>query len=209
MRTTVRRRFAEFFASRGWHVRERLFGGVEWSFADKHNWARRGVLIAHAGFVIIAAGTTLYWARGFSGELARAHRTDGRRSPQTQAVVRLDNFAYNIAPIMTKSGMVYQPIDYVSHVTVTGSDGIPKAMTRARQPSDRRRRHALLSSQLRLRHEVSRYARRPSRPERFRAARFLEGDTFEIPGAQRSVTYERFVPDRRQAERLARRPTRG
>ena len=39
-------------------------------FADKHNWARRGVLIAHAGFVIVAAGTTLYWARGFSGELA-------------------------------------------------------------------------------------------------------------------------------------------
>ena len=48
-------------------------------FADKHNWARRGVLVAHVGFVIIAAGTTLYWARGFSGETARAHRPDGRR----------------------------------------------------------------------------------------------------------------------------------
>ncbi|MGC2651577.1 MAG: cytochrome c biogenesis protein ResB, partial [Candidatus Cybelea sp.] len=48
---TVRSRLAEFFASRGWRIRERIFGGIEWSFADKHNWARRGVLIAHAGFV--------------------------------------------------------------------------------------------------------------------------------------------------------------
>ena len=36
----------------------------------RHNWARRGVLVAHIGFVIVAAGTTLYWARGFSGDMA-------------------------------------------------------------------------------------------------------------------------------------------
>ena len=94
----------------------------EWSFADKHDWARRGVLVAHAGFVIIAAGTTLYWARGFSGEIAVL---TGRPCaiPQTGAVLRLDDFAYKIEPTQTKSGMVYQPIDYVSRVTVTGNDG--------------------------------------------------------------------------------------
>ncbi len=66
----VRRRLAAALTARGWLIRERVFGGIEWSFADKHNWARRGVLVAHAGFVIVAAGTTLYWARGFSGDLA-------------------------------------------------------------------------------------------------------------------------------------------
>ena len=99
-------------------MRERAFGGVEWTFADKHNWARRGVLVAHLGFVIIAAGTTLYWARGFSGETA-VLTGQTVEIPQTHAALRLDDFAYKIAPIATKSGMVYQPIDYVSHVTVS------------------------------------------------------------------------------------------
>ena len=124
------------FASRGWRIRERVFGGVEWSFADKHNWARRGVLVAHAGFVIIAAGTTLYWARGFSGEMA-VLKGETAQVAQTHALIRLDDFAYRIAPIMTKSGMVYQPIDYVSRVTVTGNDGVPKQMTvRVNHPID-------------------------------------------------------------------------
>ena len=132
----MRRRVAEFFAKRGWQVRERDFGGVEWTFVDKHNWARRGVLVAHVGFVIIAAGTTIYWARGFSGEFAvltgqtvQVERTQSGGSPR--------QFLVQDPPIMTKSGIVYQPIDYVSHVTVTGSDGTPKAMTlRVNHPID-------------------------------------------------------------------------
>ncbi|HXM07871.1 MAG TPA: cytochrome c biogenesis protein ResB, partial [Candidatus Acidoferrum sp.] len=61
----VREQVATTLRRRGWTIRERAFGGVEWTFADKNNWARRGVLVAHIGFVIIAAGTTMYWARGF------------------------------------------------------------------------------------------------------------------------------------------------
>ncbi|MBV9407479.1 MAG: cytochrome c biogenesis protein ResB, partial [Candidatus Eremiobacteraeota bacterium] len=53
---SVRERIAVFFGDRGWQVRKREFGGTEWTFADKSNWARRGVLVAHIGFVVIAIG---------------------------------------------------------------------------------------------------------------------------------------------------------
>ena len=69
-RANVRARIAAFFAARGWQVRKRAFGGTEWTFADKNNWARRGVLVAHVGFLIIAIGTTIYWAKGYSGQFA-------------------------------------------------------------------------------------------------------------------------------------------
>jgi cytochrome c biogenesis protein ResB len=82
----VRARIAAFFAARGWHVRKREFGGDEWTFADKNNWARRGVLVAHVGFVIIALGTTIYWAKGFSGQFAVLSGTSAT-IPQTGATV--------------------------------------------------------------------------------------------------------------------------
>ncbi|MBV9332618.1 MAG: cytochrome c biogenesis protein ResB, partial [Candidatus Eremiobacteraeota bacterium] len=97
----VRARVAQTLRARGWQIRERIFGGIEWSFADKHNWARRGVLVAHCGFVIVAAGTTLYWARGFSGDMA-VLTGQTQQVPQTQALLRLDDFSYKISPIMTK-----------------------------------------------------------------------------------------------------------
>ncbi|MGH7757203.1 MAG: cytochrome c biogenesis protein ResB, partial [Vulcanimicrobiaceae bacterium] len=118
----VRSRIERFFASRGWQVRKREFGGVEWTFADKHNWARRGVLVAHVGFVIIAAGTTIYWAFGFSGDTTVLSGS-AVRIPRTEAVLRLDRFYYKIDPIQTKSGIVYQPIDYVSDLHVTDRAG--------------------------------------------------------------------------------------
>ena len=46
--------------------------------------------------------------------------------PHRQATLQLNDFHYKVQPIMTKSGMIYQPIDYVSNVTVVGKDGIPK-----------------------------------------------------------------------------------
>ena len=92
--------------------------------------------MAHAGFVILAAGTTLYWARGFAGEFAVV-TGQTQRVERTRALISLDNFAYKISPIMTKSGMVYQPIDYVSQVRVTGKDGIQKRYTlRVNHPID-------------------------------------------------------------------------
>ena len=188
----VRRRIAEFFASRGWAVRERPFGGVEWTFADRHNWARRGVLVAHAGFVIIAAGTTLYWARGFSGEMAVLTGNTAQVA-QTHALLRLDDFAYKIAPIMTKSGMVYQPIDYVSRVTVTGNDGVPKAMTvRVNHPIDvDGTLYYQASYGFGARFDVSRYGRRDAA---LSARTLLEGESLDLPGSGRSVIYDRFAP---------------
>ena len=119
---TVRERVEAFFAARGWEVRKREFGGVEWTFADKHNWARRGVLVAHVGFVIIAAGTTLYWAFGYSG-VTSVLAGSSVRIPENGTTFRLDRFRYRIDPIRTRSGIVYQPIDYVSDVTVADKAG--------------------------------------------------------------------------------------
>ncbi|HTU82757.1 MAG TPA: cytochrome c biogenesis protein ResB [Candidatus Acidoferrales bacterium] len=189
---TVRERLAAFFGRRGWQIRERLFDGVEWSFADKHNWARRGVLVAHIGFVIIAAGTTIYWARGFSGETA-VLTGETVTVPETHATIRLNDFRYAIQPIMTKSGMVYQPIDYVSDVTVTGKDGVPKHyIVRVNHPIDVDGTLYYQSSygfgmRFRL---TDRGVAVPGVPGRTLA----EGDSFEVPGTQRSVVYERFVP---------------
>jgi cytochrome c biogenesis protein len=188
----IRRRLAQFLRARGWHVRERLFGGVEWSFGDRHNWARRGVLIAHAGFVIIAAGTTLYWARGFSGEfpLLTGQTT---QVPQTRALIRLDKFAYRIDPIVTKSGMVYQPIDYVSNVTVIGNDGIPKHMTvRVNHPIDvDGTLYYQASYGFGMRFLVTHQGRRSAA---LSSRTLLEGDSFQLPGTARTVLYDRFAP---------------
>ena len=189
---SVRSRVAGFFAERGWQVRSKEFGGTEWTFADKHNWARRGVLIAHIGFVIIAAGTTIYWARGFSGETA-VLTGSSVEIPQTHAILRLDDFAYTIEPIATKSGIVYQPIDYVSHVTVTGKDGIPKRMTvRVNHPIDV---DGTLYYQASYGFGMRFLVTHDGRPDPALSSRTLfEGDSLDIPGTQRTVVYERFAP---------------
>jgi cytochrome c biogenesis protein len=133
---TVRESVERFFVERGWLVRNRELGGTEWTFADKFNWARKGVLIAHVGFVVIAVGTTLYWAFGYSGETA----IDSGSSvtiPRSGATLALERFNYRIDPITTRSGVVYQPIDYVSDLAVTGRDGVARKMTlRVNHPID-------------------------------------------------------------------------
>ncbi len=122
---TVRERVEAFFAARGFEVRKRELGGTLWTFADQHNWARRGVLVAHVGFVIIAAGTTLYWAFGYSG-VASVLAGSSVTIPQNGTTFKLDRFRYRIDPIQTRSGIVYQPIDYVSDVDVTDKQGVRK-----------------------------------------------------------------------------------
>jgi len=132
----IRERIERFFRSTGWFVRKRELGGEEWTFADRHNWARRGVLVAHIGFVIIAAGTTWYWARGFSGETAILTGTTAT-IPQTGAQIKLEHFNYRFDPIQTKAGLVYQPIDYVSQVQYVGKDGVARSATiRVNHPLD-------------------------------------------------------------------------
>ena len=188
----IRERVDAFFRTRGWLVRKRAFDGTEWTFADKFGWARRGVLIAHLGFVIIAAGTTVYWARGFSGETAIITGQSGE-IPQTHAIVTLNDFSYRISPILTKSGIVYQPIDYVSQVTVTGKDGARKALTvRVNHPIDIDGTLLYQASygfamQFTVTHDGKRDA---SLSDRILA----EGESFQLPGTHTTVSYDRFVP---------------
>lgn len=189
---SVRGRVEEFFRKRRWQVRKREFGGTEWTFADKHNWARRGVLVAHMGFTIIAAGTSVYWASGFAGDSAV---TVGQTIdvPHRQATLRLNDFHYKIQPIMTKSGMVYQPIDYVSNVTVVGKDGVPKNETiRVNHPIDIDGTLYYQSSygfavRFLVTHAGTRDAALSERT-------YMTGESFTLPGSQRQIQFSQFVP---------------
>lgn len=187
----VRGRVERFFLSHGWQIRKREFGGEEWSFVDKHNWARRGVLVAHVGFVIIAAGTTVFWATGFSGEFSVL---SGQTAtiPQTGARVALDRFAYRIEPVATKTGLVYQPIDYVSNAVVTGKDGVPRpAVIRVNDPYNVDGVKIYQSTygfavNFVLTHDGVPAAGPPNTP-------LKEGDGFTIDGTTRSILYSQFI----------------
>ena len=188
---TVRARIERFFAARGWQIRKRELGGEEWTFVDKHNWARRGVLVAHVGFVIIAAGTTIYWATGYSGTFSVL---SGQTAtiPQSQATVALEQFGFRIDPIATKTGIVYQPIDYVSHAKVTGKDGIAHdAVIRVNQPYDVDGVKIYQATYgfgitFVLTHDGKPIAGPPTTPMK-------EGDAFTIGGTSRSIEYRQFV----------------
>ncbi|MBV9332513.1 MAG: cytochrome c biogenesis protein ResB, partial [Candidatus Eremiobacteraeota bacterium] len=113
--------------------------------------------------------------------------------PHRQATIRLNDFHYRIKPIMTKSGMVYQPIDYVSRVTVTGKDGIPKRLTvRVNHPIDV---DGTLYYQASYGFGMRFLVTHNGRPDPALSNRtLLEGESFDVPGTQRSMLYERFVP---------------
>jgi len=186
---SVRERVGAFFAARGWQVRKREFGGAEWMFGDKNNWARRGVLVAHVGFVIIAIGTTIYWAKGYSGQFAVL---SGQTAtiPESGARIDLERFAYRIDPIRTKAGLVYQPIDYVSNAKVTGRDGLAReAVIRVNQPYDV---DGTLIYQATYGFAIDFRLTRDGRP--VPGPEILkEGEGFTIPGTSRSIQYQRFV----------------
>lgn len=189
---SVRSRVDGFFRKRGWQLRKREFGGTEWTFADKHNWARRGVLVAHIGFVIIAAGTTLYWARGFSGDTVVV-TGQSVEIPQTHAIVKLDDFKYTITPVLTKGGMVYQPTDYVSRVTVIGRNGIPTPMTvRVNHPIDV---DGTLYYQASYGFGMVFAFTHDGKPvDSLSKQTLLEGQSIDVPGTRLSIVYDRFVP---------------
>ncbi len=189
---SVRARVEQFFTTRGWRVSKREIDGTIWAFADRFNWARVGVLVNHTAILIIAAGAILYWAWGFSGETA-VLSGEASQIPQTHALIRLDRFSYTIEPIMTKGGIVYQPIDYVSHVTVVGRNGIPTPMiVRVNHPIDLDGTLVYQASYGFAMRFLIFHGRALVRALSGRA--LLEGDAFAIPGTGRSVVYERFVP---------------
>jgi cytochrome c biogenesis protein len=186
----IRTRIERFFTAGGWFVRKRELGGEEWTFADKHNWARRGVLVAHIGFVIIAAGTTWYWAQGFSGETAILAGTSATIS-QTGAQIALDRFNYRFDPIHTKAGLVYQPVDYVSHVRYVGKDGVMRNATiRVNHPLDI---DGTLYYQAAYGYGVQFLLTKDGLPASFSPASLLkEGEAFPVGGG-RELEYDQFV----------------
>jgi cytochrome c biogenesis protein len=187
----VRARVESFFRDRGWSVRNRELGGVEWTFADKHNWARRGVLVAHVGFVIIAAGTTMYWWKGFSGQTV-VLSGETVTVPKSGAALHLDHFGYTFEPIHTKTGIVYQPIDYVSTLHVAGRDGAFSAQTlRVNAPIDiddtlYYQDSYGFAAALAVTQDGRPLAGAPTTP-------LEEGDGFALGQTQRSIQYARFV----------------
>jgi cytochrome c biogenesis protein len=187
----VRGRLERFFADRGWQIRKREFGGDEWAFIDKHNWARRGVLVAHVGFVIIAAGTTIYWALGYSGQFTVLSGSTAT-IPQTGATVALKQFGYRIDPVVTKSGVVYQPIDYVSHAVVTGKNGVAHdAIIRVNQPYDI---DGVKVYQATYGFGITFLLTDNGAPVTgFPTNPLKEGEGFVIPGTSRSIQYRSFV----------------
>ncbi len=189
---SVRGRVEAFFTTRGWKITKREIDGTVWSFADRFNWARIGVLVNHSAILIIAAGAIAYWAWGFSGETAIL-TGQAAEIPQTHDLIRLDRFSYTIEPVMTKSGIVYQPIDYVSHVTVVGHNGAPTPMVvRVNHPIDLDGTLVYQSSY----GFAMRFALFHGRAlVRALSGRTLfEGDAIEIPGTTRTIVYERFIP---------------
>ncbi len=188
---TVRERVEAFFAQRGWLVRKRELGGTEWTFADKHNWARRGVLVAHVGFVIIAAGTTLYWAFGYSGQTT-VMSGSAVTIPENGTTFKLDRFAYRIDPIQTRSGTVYQPIDYVSTVHVSTKGGAMHAdVLRVNHPLDIGGTNYYQASYgFAVPFTVTKDGRPlPNAPQ----GPLKEGEAFALGDSSRSLQYAKFV----------------
>ncbi|MGH7736782.1 MAG: cytochrome c biogenesis protein ResB [Candidatus Tyrphobacter sp.] len=194
---SVRARVEAFFARRGWTIAKRDIEGTHWTFADRFNWARIGVLVNHFAILVIAAGAVLYWARGYAGQTI-VLTGNTAQIPQNHDLVRLDGFSYKISPVMTKSGIVYQPIDYISHVTVVRHDGIPTPMiVRVNHPIDL---DGTLFYQASYGFGMRFYVTHDGRPvPALSEHTYMEGDTLQIPGTSKSVVYERFVPtvDRR------------
>jgi cytochrome c biogenesis protein len=190
---TVRSTFEEFLKKRGWSIRKRDHSGIEWTYADKHDWARRGVLLSHLGFVILAVGTCVYWARGFSGHV---DTLVGNTAviPQTGARLQLNEFHDRIDPIPTKSGLIYQPIDYVSTLLVTDAKGkqYPEIL-RVNHPIDL---NGVLVYQatfgVGMHFRVEHLGKQINGPDVAPQA-LMEGQTFTLPGTERIVRYTHFV----------------
>jgi cytochrome c biogenesis protein len=148
-------------------------------------------LVAHIGFVIIAAGTTIYWAKGFSGTTTILSGTTAT-IPQTGAKFALDEFRYRIDPIQTKTGIVYQPIDYVSDVHVTDGSGVTRATTiRVNHPIDV---DGTLYYQATYGFAISFLLTKDGKPiAGGPRAPLMEGEGFQVGPTSRAIRYRQFV----------------
>jgi|SRR5579872_45311 len=187
----VKSRLERFLVKSGWQIRRKVFNGVEWTFADKHNWARRGVLVAHLGFVIIAAGTTLYWWKGYSGEVAILSGQTVE-IPQNGDRLTVHSFNYTIKPTPTRGGLVYQPVDYVSDLTATSPGGAATHyLLRVNHPLEF---DGIAYYQASYGYGVTFRLTQAGRPVAgVPSGPILEGDAFPVGPTGRSIQYTQFV----------------
>ena len=149
------------------------------------------MLIAHVGFVLIAAGTTLYWAFGYSGQTAILAGSSVT-IPENGTRFTLDRFRYRIDPIQTKSGTVYQPIDYVSDVRVAAKNApLESRELRVNHPLEVAGTLYYQASYgfavpFRLTKDGRPLANVPDAP-------LKEGEGFAVGDTSRSIQYGRFV----------------
>jgi len=175
--------------SQGWKIHHETERGVEWSYADRHHWARRGVLIAHLGFVIITAGIALSWARGFSGFLTPIVG-ETVTIPQIGARLHLIHFAARFTTIATRHGIIYQPMDYVSTIDVQRPHTVSQRVElRVNHPLDLDGTLIYQSSYGEaIPITLLRHGRRLVGP-----AVLTEGQSIALPGSPMSFRYTRFI----------------
>jgi len=112
--------------------------------------------------------------------------------PQSGATFRLNRFRFTIEPIQTRSGIVYQPIDYVSDLTVTGMNGRPQThQIRVNDPLDVDGTLYYQASYgfaipFTITKDGAPVAGAPGAPLR-------EGEGFALGDTERAVQYARFV----------------
>jgi cytochrome c biogenesis protein len=111
------------FARRhGFVARTQEIAGEHWLFADKQKWARYGVLVAHVGFAVIAAGVFIGWLSGYKGEL-QIYSGQTVAVPHADLAVTLDRFIGRFEPVRTKDGVMYQASRFQSDIRVAGGAG--------------------------------------------------------------------------------------
>jgi cytochrome c biogenesis protein len=111
-----------YLRSRGFFCRTQTIEDAAWIFADKHRWARYGVLVAHLGFAVIALGVFLGWLAGFKGQL---QIFDGGSAavPEIRGLsLLMTRFTAQFEPVNTPSGTFYQASKFESDVVV-GENG--------------------------------------------------------------------------------------
>jgi cytochrome c biogenesis protein len=112
----------DYVRQRGFAVRPQTIAGEHWAFADKQKWARYGVLVAHVGFAVIAAGVFIGWLSGYKGEL-QIYSGQTAVVPRADVQVTLTRFIGRFEPVHTPNGVFYQASRFQSDVQVAGRDG--------------------------------------------------------------------------------------
>jgi cytochrome c biogenesis protein len=122
-----------FARRQGFAARTQEIAGEHWVFADKQKWARYGVLVAHVGFAVIAAGVFIGWLSGYKGEL-QIYSGQTVDVPRANLAVTLDKFIGRFEPVQTNAGVMYQASRFQSDIRVAGGGGQAAASVLVNHP---------------------------------------------------------------------------